>query len=200
MADITVTGGTRPKSATPETLAPPLLFVHTANDSGDYLDTLVQYESLAPSPSTFTIASCATTSSSPTVTKTGAFANAVVRPGDSVSGTGIPGGTTVTAVTDNTLTLSANATATGTATLTFTPPTFNASMFLERRTFTMRGSTLIMNVKIYASDGKINRDADGNGSDDANLATAGTLVLEQNVELNLDAWLTAARRAKTVAT
>ena len=57
-----------------------------------------------------------TTSGSKTVT----VSTVGLLPGDTVTGTGIPAGTTVTAVGTTTVTLSANATATGTAKLVFT--------------------------------------------------------------------------------
>jgi hypothetical protein len=72
--------------------------------------------------SSFTVASCATTSGSKAVTTTASFTGVLA--GMAVTGTGIAASTTVAAVVSATsLTLSANATATGTATLTFAPAT-----------------------------------------------------------------------------
>lgn len=65
---------------------------------------------------TTTVASCTTTSGSPTVTAS-SFPKVVPR--QAVTGTGIPANTTVLSVSGGTLTLSANATASGTVTLTF---------------------------------------------------------------------------------
>lgn len=64
----------------------------------------------------FTVASCTTTNGSAQVT---ASSFAGVEVGDTVTGTGIPGSTTVTEVGSGTITISNNATASGTVTLTF---------------------------------------------------------------------------------
>lgn len=68
--------------------------------------------------------SCGTTNGSPTISFTD-DGQSYVYIGMAVSGTGIPGGTTVTAVnrTADTITLSANATVTGTNSILFTPAT-----------------------------------------------------------------------------
>lgn len=71
-----------------------------------------------PSSGTFTVPGVTTINGSPSAAvASGGFPSVV--PGQSVSGTGVVTGTTVGAVSGNTLTLSQNATASGSATLTF---------------------------------------------------------------------------------
>jgi len=75
---------------------------------------------IPPSGTAGTVASCTTTNGSPIVTTTNSFTTSNIVAGMGVTGTGIPGSTTVLYVISATeLLLSANATATGTVTLTF---------------------------------------------------------------------------------
>ena len=85
--------------------------------------TTVDFQTVPFNTAPVQVSGVTTTISSPSVTvASGGFPGVVA--GMSVSGTGIPAGTTVSSVAANTLTLSANATASGTGvTLTFSPAT-----------------------------------------------------------------------------
>lgn len=195
MADITLAAGTRPKAAASNSLAPALLVTNSNNDSSDYIQTVIAYEDVTPSPSTIVVTGVTVTNASAVITKTNAFA--LVKVGDPVTGTGIPANTKVlTKTSDSSLTLTANATATGTPTLTFTPPVFDANLFVVRKTLTMQGSNLLLNIKAWKSDGVVNKDVDANGADDTTVADYGEPILDQTVTLDLDKWLTSMRVAR----
>lgn len=189
MADLTVTGGTRPKQQQTSALNPPLLFVLSDNNS-DQCDLKIQYENVTPDPVDFTVAAVATQNTSASVVKTGAFAS--VKPGFGVSGVGIPADTTVVSKSEDnsTLTLSAPATVTGTATLTFTPPVFDATMLHARVTFSMTKQMLNARLRVWKSDGVANNDGDGDGSDDSTPADYGNPIIDTVIPIDVDRFLT----------
>lgn len=145
-------------------------------------------------PASFTIASCTTTNGDATVTTTGGgFAN--VRAGDDISGTGIPGATTVlsVAVDNNSLELSANATASGTVTLTVDPPSLTATVCALKVTFAVNGKAIIPTCQFYSYDGTL-EDTEG---DDSNYTTVSSLLVSPPVSINMDDFLNKIRVART---
>lgn len=194
-ADITPVAGFRPKATQTNSLAPGLLVTLTNDNTNKRFDVKVQHEDVTPSPSSFTVASVATTSGNAIITKSNGFAN--VRVGDTVSGTGIGSSAVVVSKQSNSqVTLSVNSTATGSVTVTFTPPVFDANLFIVRHTVTMQGFSLQLNVKVYASNGTVNVDSDADGADNSTVADYGDPLLDQTVPLNLDTWLTNVRVAR----
>lgn len=135
-------------------------------------------------PDSFTVASCTTTNNSTTVTTTSnGFLN--VKVGDAVTGTGIAGGTTVSAKASNTsITLSANATASGTVTLTFDPPSLQATLVAVKVKMVKSGDAqkLTPSVTLYVYDGSLGSTA----GTDSNATASYTLVPQEGASPVLD--------------
>lgn len=154
---ITLDGMSRPKSVTTNSLSTAIAAgTPTEVDTGQEESIFVPFNLGATDPASFTVASVTTTSGQPTITVTGgAFAN--VRVGDVLSGTGIPGGTTVSSKTanNNSITMSANATASGTITLTVDPPSGTPTVFAIKVTFAKANSSIALVPQLFVYDGSL---------------------------------------------
>lgn len=97
--------------------------------------------------------SVTTTNGSPTATL--AAANILIAAGQTISGTGIPSGTTVVSVVSTTITMSANATASATVTATFD------------NNISVSGGVVVLHpyVFVYGNDGLIKNSSAGNIND-----------------------------------
>lgn len=192
MADISISGGTRPKLATTLPLSLALVGASPVyNDTDNIIETYYRIEDL--NPPSFTVASVTTTSGNATITTTGnGFAN--VRVGDAVTGTGIGVGAVVqTKTNNNSLVLSVASTAGGTITATFDPPTFDATLFGIKHTLTLAGNSLSVTAKLYKFSGAeaANLDSGSDGLDfDADSAETAS---EASDTIDLDAFLQSAR-------
>lgn len=195
MADIAISGGTRPKLATTLPLSLALIGATPVyNDTDNIIDSYYRIEDLDP-PS-FTVASVTTTNESATITTTGnGFAN--VRVGDAVSGTGIAGGAVVqTKTNNNSLVLSAASTASGTITATFNSPAFDASLYGIRQELSISGSILSIKASIYRFTGDQASNAN-TGNDGLSFASSSAVKFsEATATIDLDAYLEAARVPK----
>lgn len=190
---VSVASGTRLKATTTDVLTPSILApAPTLDDSGDAIIQYIQLENITPSPSTFTCASTTTTNESTTISG----ANLTnVRVGDGITGTGIPGGTTIaTKPTATTATLSQAATATGSVTVTITPPVLDANLIAIKTAMTQSGSELTFSISVYTTDGTL---AQGTTAD-TSVYTSYTEVAAQRrtVTIDLDTFLTNARVAR----
>lgn len=202
MADLTINGGTRPKPEVDRVISLPIgLLVATSFNSG-VCDSLVQLETLTPNPETFVVSNCGTTVAGKiTNGLSTAFNN--VRKGDAVSGTGIDTGCVVTAITVlnsglTELTVAPVPLSTGSGrAMTFTPPTFSPTFWWEKREFSMNGSVLKMRLRLWQSDGKLNRKADSGSGDAITIDQLGAPLFDQTFSLNTDTWLTNARVAQS---
>lgn len=195
MADISVSGMTRPKSAITNSLAMPLLVTLTNNDGTDTSDVWIRRENTAPNPATFTAgANFSSGATTLTASATNGFAN--VRVGDAVSGSGIGVGSVVTAkASSSSITVSIATTGAGTsATLTFTPPTYDASLAMIRLAITGSGSNLKITVRGLTFDGSASADANNDGVDGVTIAD-GTERFNQVLSIDLNSFLTAMRVA-----
>lgn len=173
----------------------------TAEEESFYIPIVLQNID----PPSFTVSSCTTTNGSTTVTATsGAFNTAGVhqkgvRPGDVVTGTGIPSDTTVVSVASNgnSLVLSQAATASGTVTLTFDPPNM-ASVGLYaikvKHTKSVGSPIVRVDLSLHKYDGTIGGTAptETNASS-VTILQAGT----GNTQIDIDAVLTALRVPRT---
>ncbi len=186
MADISISGGTRPKATLTASLPVPLLVgSETPNDTNDNTVQYVMLENVAPNPSTFTAVGN-TTNGSSTISSSAAFAS--VKVGDAVSGSGIAGGSRVTAkASDSSITLNNAATGAGTGTtLTFTPPTYDVNIFGIVKIFTVSGSQLSMNIKVYRTTGAANIDSNADGADESTYLNYGNAVTDFTITADLD--------------
>jgi hypothetical protein len=185
----------RPKLSTDTTVAIEI-DTKAITVSGNKINLPVVLNDLATS--TFTVANCTTVNSNTTVNSTvGAFSN--VRAGDSVSGTGIPGGAKVQSVATNgsSFVLSAAATAGGTVTLTFDPGTIDATLYILSIDHSISGSQIRVVPTLYQFDGSQARDG-GSGYDAATTATAGSTAVDlSTITINLDTYLAKARKPRT---
>jgi len=142
----------------------------------------------AVTPPTFTIPACTTTSSSETVTTSTANGFAEVYPGDGISGTGIPSGTTVASKTNSTtIVLSQAATASGTATLTDTPPSITPTVYAIRVRHTAAGSVFGLLFDLFVYDGTL----EGVAGSATNYARTVSLVPVdgKQYQINIDSFL-----------
>lgn len=146
---------------------------------------------------TFTVSSVTTANGSATVTaSTGSFSN--VRVGDTVSGTGIPGSTKVQTVNvaGSSMTLTAAATASGSITLTVNPGTIDATLYIMELEHVISGSTVTVKPTLYTFDGKNVADTTGTGDDGVTTTKGTATTLGQSV-LNIDTFLSNARKPRT---
>jgi len=193
---VSVASGTRLKSTTTNALTVSLLApAATLDDSGDSIIQYIQLENITPNPSSFTCATTTTTNESTSISG----ANLTnVRVGDGITGTGIPGGTTIaTKPTATTATISQAATATGTPTVTITPADLDANLLAIKIDATQSGSEVTFAIKVYQSDGT---SAKGTTTDTSVYTDSGyTEVVAQRrtITIDLDTFLTAARVAKS---
>jgi hypothetical protein len=201
MADVTLTGATRPKSAITNSVSVPILVTADShNDTTDQSVEYIQFENLPPIPATIEPSEdVATTSGNAVITITGATftyngtaGDYDVRVGDGVAGTGIGASAKVASVDSATqLTLDVNSTATGTINdLVITPPTFDSNMFAIVKNYTVSGSNLTLRVRVFRSDGSSNIDSNADGADNSTWADYGSAVQDVSVQLNLDTFLT----------
>lgn len=207
MADITLSGGTRAKSAITNSLPVNILVsVDSHNDTIDESVEYIQLEDMAPSPTTIAVTDNIDTSlGNPTITLSGATFthNGVtgdydVRVGDSVTGTGIGVSARVSSVdSPSEITLSVNSLATGTITdLVVTPPTYDVNVLAIVKNYSVSGSILSLRTRIYRSDGSANIDSDGDGSDNSSYSDYGSALHDITTQINLDTFLTAQRNAR----
>ena len=185
----------RPKLATTTTV-PITLDIKEATLSGNKVNLPVVLTDLGVDP--FTITGCTTTSGTATVSKAvDAFKS--VRPGDSVTGTGIPANTKVLSVTVNgsSIVLTANASETGTPDLTFTQPPVDATLYILSIDHIVNGSQLRIVPRLYQFDGTQVKDT-GSGSDDASITSPNANLVDLNAStLNLDDYLSKARKPRS---
>lgn len=146
-------------------------------------------------PASFTVSSVSTTSASTTITSTSGFGS--VRVGDSVSGTGIAGGSTVaTKTSDSSLELSQAATATGTITATFDPPSVvTPALAAIKVTFTSSGATLVPSFTFYKYDGSLGATI----PTDSNATSSVSLTPSSSSAIDYDSFLTTLRSFRTNA-
>lgn len=150
-------------AATPTSTNKTLITTYTDSDSTDSFTLKIAVDGLA-TPDPFSL-SATIASGDATLTTTSNFND--VRKGDAVSAaSGIPGGTTVAAITHvtgkdtKTLELSANATATATQSTTFTPDAPTGDLFLLQgsikpvATTTPAKDSFVLEVTAYAFNGK----------------------------------------------
>jgi hypothetical protein len=165
--------------------------------------TLIRWKLASIDPAAFTVVSSAASGST---TLTTAIANGFVniRVGDPVSGTGIAGGTTVTAkaVGDQSLTLSAATTALISAgTITFDPPAITPTLILLKVNFyrdPVNPSLMTAGVTFYAYDGSL-LNADGtdlNATRTFPMITSVPTGSLSVIPLDMEAYYTAIRVAK----
>lgn len=198
---LTLPAGTRTKSSITNPLVVGIdAITPSYNDSTDSIIYRYAFNDL--NPPSFTVATCTTVNASPTVTTAVANGFASVKPGDAITGTGIPAATTVLSVESATsLTLSANATAAGTVTLTIDPPQFDATLLAMQLEFSLSGSTLSVTATFRNYSGVNAFDANGNGDDDLPFADSSTVGSPQVVTLQsieVDSFLTNARVPRAV--
>jgi len=191
---ISIAGGTRPKSTVTNALTISLLApAVTFDDATDSIIQYIQWENITPDPSSFTCASTTTTNESLNISG----ANLTnVRVGDGITGTGIPGGTTIaTKPTATTATLSQAATATGSVTVTITPPVLDANLYALKLTHTQSGQTLTVAISIWKADGSV---AKGTTTDTSTYDQYTEIVSQRRTfDIDLDAFGTAARVAQS---
>lgn len=207
MADITLTGGTRAKSAVTNALAVELLITadshnDTTNESVEY----IQLENMPPVPATISITeNVDTTSGNGVLTITGATftyngqaGTYDLRPGDAVAGTGIGASAIVLTVDSATqITVDVNSTATGTINdLVVTPPTYDANVLAVVKNYSVSGSVLTLRVRVFRSNGMANVDSDADGADNSTFADYGTAIHDVTTQVNLDTFLAAQRNAR----
>lgn len=180
---------TRPKATTTDTVTAALTVASAVEVDSTEESHFIPIRLGATDPSSFTVSSVATTNGSATLTTTGnGFAN--VKVGDSLSGTGIAGGATVSAKASNTsLTMSANATATGSITLTVDPPSGTPTVLALKVVYSESGNILSFKPYLYVYDGSL---APGVNGSDANYTTVFELQSKDGKPMNvdLDAFLT----------
>lgn len=193
---IGVSGGTRLKSTTTNSLTVSLLApAPTLDDSGDSIIQYIQLENITPNPSSFTCASTTTTNLS-TIISGANLTN--VRVGDGITGTGIPGGTTIaTKPNATTATLSQAATASGSVTVTITPADLDANLLAIKTDVTQSGSEITFSIKVYQADGT---SAKGTSADTSVYTDSGyseVVAQRRTITMDLDTFLTNARVAKS---
>lgn len=207
MADISITGGTRPKSTTTNALTVGLLVsADSHNDTTDQSVEYIQLENMPPVPSTISITEdIATTSGNGVLTITGATftyngtaGDYDVRVGDAVAGTGIGASAKVASINSATqITVDVNSTASGTINdLVITPPTYDANLLALVKDYSVTGSVLSVRLRVYRSDGSTNIDSDGDGADNSTFATYGTALHDVTTQINLDTFLANQRNSR----
>lgn len=186
---ITLDNLTRPKATTTDSVTAALTVASAVEVDSTEESHFIPIKLGSTNPSSFTVASVATTNGSPTLTTTSnGFAN--VKVGDVLSGTGIDVGATVTAKASNTsLTMSANATATNTITLTVDPPSGTPTVLALKVVYSGGGNVLSIKPYIYLYDGSLAPGVDGSS---ANATTTYELVEKTGkaISIDLDAFLT----------
>lgn len=201
MADVTISGASRPKSTTTNDVSVPILVTADAhNDTTDTSVEYIQFENLAPVPATIepsedvdtTSGSAVITITGATFTYNGTAGDYDVRVGDGVAGTGIGVSARVQSIDSATqITLDTNSTATGTINdLVITPPTYDANIFAIVKNYSASGTTLSLRTRIFASDGSANIDSDGDGADNSTWANYGTAIHDVTTKINVDTFLT----------
>jgi endoglucanase len=104
-----------------------------------------------------------------------------LKPGDPISGNGIPPGTTVGAVTVNSFEFSTDLVA-GSGTLTATPPAGNKALFMISHKMVIDNGVAVLQIKAWKSNGKEEMQIGDLAPD-----------IQENVRVPIDAWLTAMR-------
>jgi len=196
MPDITLANASRPKLT--QTVPLTVGLVNKTPDINDTDDTITYRLGLADyQPPAFTASGTLTDTEVVVTGSSNAFLN--VRPGDAVSGTGIPASTTVASKESNiSITLSQAATQSGSQTLTFTPPEFDATLVQIRLSGSTSGSSLNLSGTIRTYDGSSAFDSNNNGSDGVSFADASSIQTNTfSLNLNLDSFLSNARTPRT---
>ena len=188
---VSVTGGTRLKSATTNTDDWTYLVETSDDDGNDRSDVFVRYENLTVSAKTGDVDAA---NSSTTLTIVSGTPDPRIN--DVVSGTGIQVGTVVTAVDGATVTIDLATTQALTAeTLTFTPPVTDANVWQLRLSLSSSNSNRALQVEVVQFDGtKVGED--GSGKDSAAI-TDGTTVSTQTFTVDGDQYLVNARVPRT---
>lgn len=162
----------------------------TEDDGSGYIFIPITCQNIDPPSFTVT---ATTTNSSTTLTSSNAFGS--VRVGDSLSGTNIAGGATVTAKASNSsLTMSAAATDSGSTTVTVDPPSITSPTAMGLKvSFTVSGAITTPSIQLLLYDGTLGSTA-GSVS---NYSSAITLSPSQNASFDFDAFLTNLRYTRT---
>lgn len=174
-----------------------VLSVGTAVESDSEDSIFIPILLASQDPPSFTVAACTTTNASAAVTTTTPNGFADVKVGDPVTGTGIAGGTTVSAknVNNLSLTLSANATASGTVVLTFDPPNVvTPTLYAIKVTNNRSGKQILPTVQLYTYDGTLGATA---GTAANATATFNLAASSGSPSVDTDAFLTNLRVPKT---
>lgn len=180
----------RPKLA--QTIDVPVSVTVANPTEADGSDSFTQYITHTFTPDAQTVA-CSADNADVTLTVAAADASKI-RVGDVVSGTGITVGTVVTGVSGTTVTIdNATTQAIVSGNLTFTAPETTAKIMGLQGVFSVSGSTITLTLKGYRGDGT--KTGGAGGTDAATVADMAE-QFTQTIKLDLDTFLTAARKAR----